>query len=84
MWFGESLPRKEWEAAEQAVRQRDVFFCIGTSGVVEPAASLLRLASGRGAITVQINTEDTGLEDRVTYNLRGSAAVVLPELVRHL
>ena len=84
VWFGESLPRKEWEAAEQAARQCDVFFCIGTSGVVEPAASLLRLASARGAITVQINTEDTELEDRVTYNLRGPAAVVLPELVRHL
>jgi NAD-dependent deacetylase len=81
VWFGESLPRTEWEAAERAARLCDVFFCIGTSGLVEPAASLVHFAREGGAITVQINTESTGLEDRLTYDLRGSAAVVLPELV---
>jgi NAD-dependent SIR2 family protein deacetylase len=45
---------------------------------------LVRFAGERGAMTVQINTESTGLEDRLTYDLRGSAAVVLPELLRHL
>jgi NAD-dependent deacetylase len=84
VWFGESLPRREWEAAERAARLCDVFFCVGTSGLVEPAASLVHFARERGALTIQINTEITGLEDRLSYSLRGSAAVVLPELVRRL
>jgi NAD-dependent deacetylase len=84
VWFGESLPRREWEAAERAARLCDVFFCVGTSGLVEPAASLVHIASENGAVTVQVNTEPTGLEDRLSYDLRGSAAVVFPELVRRL
>jgi NAD-dependent deacetylase len=84
VWFGESLPTREWEAAERSARQSDVFFCIGTSAVVEPAASLVHLARERGALTVQVNTESTGLEDRISYDLRGSAAEVLPALVGQL
>jgi NAD-dependent deacetylase len=84
VWFGESLPKPEWEAAERSVRQCDVFFCVGTSGLVEPAASLLHFAHEGGAVTVQVNTESTGLEDRISYDLRGSAALVLPALVGRL
>jgi NAD-dependent deacetylase len=81
VWFGESIPRSEWEAAERSARACDVFFCVGTSGLVEPAASLLPFAQREGAVTVQVNTESTGLEDRISYDLRGSAALVLPALV---
>ena len=84
VWFGESIPKAEWEAAERSARQCDVFFCIGTSGLVEPAASLVHFARERGAPTVQVNTESTGLEDRISYDLRGSAAHVLPALVGRL
>jgi NAD-dependent deacetylase len=80
VWFGESLPTWEWEAAQRSARQCDVFFCVGTSGLVEPAASLVHFARQKGALTVQVNTECTGLEDRVTYGLRGSAGIVLSEL----
>jgi NAD-dependent deacetylase len=61
-----------------------VFFCIGTSSVVEPAASLVHFARERGALTVQVNTESTGLEDRISFDLRGSAAHVLPALAARL
>jgi len=84
VWFGESIPRREWEAAEQSARLCDVFFCVGTSGLVEPAASLVHFAREEGALTVQINTESTGLEDRLSYDLRGSAGIILPELVCRL
>jgi NAD-dependent deacetylase len=84
VWFGESLPQPEWEAAERSARQCDVFFCIGTSSVVEPAASLVHFARERGALTVQVNTESTGLEDRLSFDLRGSAAHVLPALAARL
>jgi NAD-dependent deacetylase len=84
VWFGESLPKPEWEAAERSARQCDVFFCVGTSGLIEPAASLLHFAHERGAVTVQVNTDATGLENRISYDLRGSAALVLPALVGRL
>jgi NAD-dependent SIR2 family protein deacetylase len=55
-----------------------------TTDSVEPAASLVHMASEGGALTVQINTESIELEDRLSYYLRGSAAEVLPQLVRRL
>jgi NAD-dependent deacetylase len=47
VWFGEALPAEQWQQAEDAVRQCQVFLSIGTSGVVEPAASLARYARRR-------------------------------------
>jgi len=40
VWFGESLPQGELAAAIEAAGRCDVFLSIGTSGLVEPAASL--------------------------------------------
>jgi NAD-dependent deacetylase len=37
----------------------DVFLVIGTSGLVQPAASLAGEAAHRGAYTVEINLEPT-------------------------
>jgi NAD-dependent deacetylase len=84
VWFGESLPRVEWEAAARAAAACDVFCCIGTSSLVQPAASLLDLASEAGAVTVQVNPNPTGIEGRVSYALRVAAGVVLPELLARL
>ena len=81
VWFGESLPKPEWEAAVHAAGACDVFFCIGTSSVVQPAASLIQLAIRAAAVTVQINPNPTGLEDQLSYEFQRPAGVVLPELV---
>lgn len=82
VWFGEMLPQREWNLAEQAAVECDVFICVGTSALVYPAASLIRNPIARGAITVQINLTDTGLDSDVTFALQGPAGSVLPELVR--
>ena len=81
VWFGESLPRRPWEEAVDAAHDCDAFFCVGTSSVVEPAAGLTRAAIEAGSLTIQVNTECTHLDDRVTLNLRGPAAVMLPQLM---
>jgi len=81
VWFGESLPRRPWEQAVEAARGADAFLCIGTSSVVEPAAGLTRAAIAAGAATIQVNVDSTWLDERVTLNLRGPAAAVLPELL---
>jgi NAD-dependent deacetylase len=81
VWFGEALPRDQLEAAVEASRSCEVFLSIGTSGVVQPAASLAYAARNRGAIVVEVNLEPTSLTPKVDYFLRGKSGEILPELV---
>ena len=81
VWYGESLPVEEWQAAQDAARRADLFFCVGTSAIVQPAASLTDLAIDAGAVTVQVNPNATGIEERVSFALRGPAGSVLAALL---
>lgn len=81
VWFGELLPVDVWEAAEKAAKQADVFFSIGTSAVVYPAASLPLAAKDAGAYLVEINPEPTPLTDRVDEFLAGKSGEIIPLLV---
>ncbi len=82
VWFGEALPRDTLEAAMAAAAKCDLFFSIGTSALVQPAAFLPFEAQRYGAITVEINPDETPLTPHVTYSLRGPAGEVLPAMVR--
>ena len=82
VWFGEALPRDQLEAAVEAARTCDVFFSIGTSGVVQPAASLAHAARNRGAVVVEINAEPTPLTSKANYAFHGKSGEILPELVK--
>jgi NAD-dependent deacetylase len=81
VWFGEALPRAPWEAAVAAARGCDLFFCVGTSAVVQPAASLIDLAQRAGATSVQVNPDPTGADRSCTHLLHGPAGELLPPLV---
>jgi NAD-dependent deacetylase len=81
VWFGESLPRPQLEAAVEAARACDVFFSIGTSGVVQPAAALAFAAHNHGAVVVEINAEPTPLTPKANYALHGKSGEILPQLV---
>ena len=82
VWFGEMLPPEALEAAEHASTHCDVFFAIGTSALVYPAAGLPLVARKAGATVVEINPDETPLSGSVTFSLRGKSGVILPELVR--
>lgn len=82
VWFGESLPAEILHEAVDAARTCDVFLSIGTSTVVEPAASLPFMAQERGATVIEINPDETPLSAHCEYSLRGPAAQVLPALVQ--
>ncbi|HEY5731228.1 MAG TPA: NAD-dependent deacylase [Anaerolineales bacterium] len=82
VWFGESLPLNQLEAAVEAARTCEIFFSIGTSGVVQPAASLAYAARNRGAVVVEVNAEPTPLTPKVNYFLQGKSGEVLPGLVK--
>ena len=81
VWFGESLPRSELESAVEAARTCHVFFSIGTSGLVQPAASLAYAARNRGAVVVEINAEPTPLTAKVDFAVLGKSGEILPALV---
>ena len=81
VWFGESLPPQALEAAAEAAEGCDVFLSVGTSGLVEPAASLLGLAAGRGATTALFNLKPTGQSSLVDFSINGPAGRTLPALL---
>lgn len=81
VWFGEGLPPVVLQAAQEAARSCLVFLSVGTSTVVEPAASLPFLALHAGAAVIEVNPADTPLTESATVVLRGTAAGVLPLLM---
>ncbi|WP_273887603.1 SIR2 family NAD-dependent protein deacylase [Rubrobacter naiadicus] len=84
VWFGEMLPEGPVRAAFEASSSCGVFFSVGTSSLVYPAAALPEEARASGAILVEINPEETPLTRRADFSFRESASVVLPELVKRL
>jgi NAD-dependent deacetylase len=81
VWFGEVLSEAAWKQAEQAASQCDVFFSIGTSSLVWPAAQLPVTASAKGATVIQINPGATALDSKAHFNLRGKAGEIMPALL---
>jgi NAD-dependent deacetylase len=80
VWFGEMLPQQEWELAVHAASECDVFFCVGTSSRVYPAASLLPIAARAGAATIQVNPAGAA-DSQLCFDLKGPSGLLLPELV---
>jgi NAD-dependent deacetylase len=75
--FGQSLPPTVLEEAAERSRDCELFFAIGSSLVVEPAASLPRLAHAAGARLVIINRDPTGQDEIAAAVLRGSIGQAL-------
>lgn len=82
VWFGELLPEQPLREAMQAARSCEIFFSIGTSALVQPAASLPFLALESGALVVEINPEETPLTRQASLSLRGRSGEILPALVQ--
>jgi len=82
VWFGEQLPLEALKAAVEAARTCAVFFSIGTSGIVQPAASLAYAALNHGARLVEINLEPTPLTAKAHFTLHGKSGEILPALVK--
>jgi len=81
VWFGETLPARAFAEALQATQTCEVFFSIGTSSVVYPAASLPYEALESGALVVEINPDKTPLTTQATYSFRAPSGQLLPSIV---
>jgi NAD-dependent deacetylase len=84
VWFGESLPAGVLDQAVSAVVEADVFLSIGTSSVVQPAASLPLYARQAGALVVEINPGETPLSQLADIIIPHPSGEALPEIVRRM
>ncbi|NWN87678.1 MAG: NAD-dependent deacylase [Micrococcaceae bacterium] len=78
--FGEMLPQQAMDDALRAVRDADVALVVGTSNIVQPAATLPLAASAAGAQVIEINPKMTPLSEDADISIQGTAREILPEL----
>jgi NAD-dependent deacetylase len=82
VWFGEPLPMGPFEAARNAAIACDVFLSVGTSNIVEPAASLPWISATHGATVIVVNpTMDGQRKGPSILPIEGPAGVMLPRLI---
>lgn len=81
VWFGEDLDPDNLSLALKTAKNCDTFISIGTSAVVEPAASLPSIAKENGAVLVEINPDSTPVTELADYVLKGPSGEILPQLV---
>jgi len=79
VWFGESLRRDVLEAAWTAATRCRTMLVVGTSAVVEPAASLPLVALRNQARLIEINPAETPLSRHAHELIRAPAAEALPD-----
>lgn len=80
VWFGEMLPEDALKEAQSAASNCDVFFSIGTSALVYPAADLAEIAMRSGATVVEINPEATPLTAHADFVVADRSASALPRI----
>ena len=80
VWFGEALDSDLLSQAADASAEADIFFAVGTSSVVQPAASLAMLARDGGALVVEINPHETPFTEYADHSIRCGASQFFPAL----
>jgi NAD-dependent deacetylase len=81
VWFGEMLPAGVVEQAWTNSEQARLFLVVGTSALVQPAASLPLAAKQKGARLVEINPDRTPVSAEADICLTGPAGEILPRLL---
>jgi NAD-dependent deacetylase len=81
VWFGEALDGDLLNRALDALKSCQVMLVVGTSAVVQPAASFALYAKDAGAFVAEINLERTAQSGLMDAVLSGPAGALLPLLV---
>ena len=84
VWFGETLDPDVLDESFTLASKSDLFMVIGTSAMVQPAASLPIIAVESDIPVVEINPESTPLSAYMTVSIQGKAGEVLPEIYKLL
>jgi len=81
VWFGEALPTDAIQRAYHAAESCDLMLVVGTSALVQPAATLPIMAKARGAYLAEVNLEPTPLSAVADESHHGRAGEILPILL---
>jgi len=81
VWFGELLPPESLDRAFAESESCDAVLVVGTSGLVQPAASLPSHAHRAGSPIIEVNPHPSAITPLADIFLQGPAGEVLPRLV---
>lgn len=84
VWFGEALDEEILKESYSNAASCDLMFVVGTSGLVQPAASLPYLVKQRQKKVVEVNPDSTPISEIADASLCGPSGEVLPKLVTKL
>ncbi|MHA3963935.1 MAG: NAD-dependent protein deacylase [Candidatus Thorarchaeota archaeon SMTZ1-45] len=80
VWFGESLNPQIMRKVYSELELADVCIVIGTSALVQPAASFPLIVRQHGGRIIEINIEKTIISSVVDVHISGKAGEILPAL----
>jgi NAD-dependent deacetylase len=85
VFFGEMIPPVALWRSQEIASQCDVMLVVGTSAVVQPAASMPAIARQAGAVVIEINPEPTALTGMVSsYLIPGKATEIMNRILSGL
>jgi NAD-dependent deacetylase len=85
VWFGEALDEGILKAIYGYLQETQVMLIVGTSAMVQPAASFGLVAKrATGAFVVELNRSRTHQSDLFDLSIQGKAGELLPRLLDHV
>jgi len=81
VWFGEVLYAPDVLKSARAFEDCDLMLVIGTSGIVQPAASFVSLAKDHDAFVIEINVTESAASREAGVLLLGRAAEIVPQIL---
>jgi NAD-dependent deacetylase len=82
--FGQSMPEKETQEAYHRSSLCNLFIVVGSSLVVQPAASMPLVAKKNGARLVIINRDSTPYDDMADVVIHGQAGPTMASILEHV
>ena len=84
VWFGESLSSTVMDQVYTELQTADIILVVGTSALVQPAASFPLIVKRNGGHILEVNIESTPLTTSADIHITGKAGGVLPKIDRLL
>jgi NAD-dependent deacetylase len=85
VFFGEMIPLQHLLRSEQVASECDIMLVIGTSALVQPAATIPLIAKQAGAKIIEINPERTPFSKGISdYTILGKAGEVMKQLTAEI
>jgi NAD-dependent deacetylase len=85
VFFGEMIPPVALVRSQEIAARCDVMLVIGTSAIVQPAASMPVIAKQSGAVVIEINPEPTPLTGVTsTFLIQGKAGEIMNAIIAGL